>query len=354
LKKMTTRLSLLLLMAVLCIINLARAQDANPTSTLAARHYETGKSLPGLRETSISLPARGRFSRSSVTRAKHGPWTGTLAVQLVKRPELNRRQVKIIFDAISLSTSPLLAASDNSTAIRVRADDAVQDLRRRALAAFPKNEVVDLFDNVNDEQSEQEIFKKYSDLSALPLKARRVSFRSTSADQKSGLWRTHFVLYFIKHPELNEWQKEIIVDALLLTTREYFAVPSSSPDWKAKVREPARLLERQIAVAFSIEEAANIFATLGDNTEAAQAGPSVAGSALLKSINYQPVSDSGPYQRSSRFSSQDFEFEQSNSCGCNTDSDFCPMWKFCAANSCNSSQSGCGFAWNHPCNGVCR
>lgn len=345
--KMTTRISLFLLIAVLCTITLASAQDVILTSAPTAHHNAADEALP--RSKDSSDPAG--FSGSSVNRAMPGPWTFHLVAQLVKRPELNRRQMEIILDAISVSTSGPFAASSDTGAINAKAN-ALQDLRRRALVVFPKNEITDLFDNVNNAQSDQEILKKYYDLSALQLKGRKASFRRASANEKSVLWRTHFVLYFIKHPELNESQKEIILSAMSLATPDYFAVPSSSPDWKAKVRQPSRSLENKILAAFPVEEAAKIFATLGDNTEAAIHGPYSPTPVLLKSVNYEPLDESGTYLQwtHTRFT----QAVPENACTCSTVSDFCPIWSVCRSNGCSETQSGCGALWSYPCNGGCQ
>lgn len=321
--KMTTRLSLLLLIAVLCTITLASAQDATLTPTWTAHHNEAS-------------PASGSFSEGSVNRVMPGPWTFHLVAQLVKRPELNRQQVQIILDAISLSSSDLFAASGDGGVINAKANDALQDLRQRALAVFPKNEIPSLFDNLNGGRSEQEILKKYYDLSALQLKGRKAFFRRASADNKSELWRTHFVLYLIKHPELNESQKETIVAAMSLATPDYFAVTSKSRDWKTKVRQPSRSLENKINAAFPLEEAEKIFATLGDKPD----GPNSLSPDLLKSVDYKPVGFS--------------QAVPENNCSCSTVSDYCPIFSFCRAGGCSETQSGCGTLWDYPCNGSCQ
>lgn len=338
-------------MAVLCIINLARAQDVTPTSAPAGRHFETSEPRPWL-----ALTAAGGSAGSSVNKVQPGPWTIQLVGRLAKHPELNRRQLQILLDAISLSSSEFFAASANTPAIRVKADNAVQGLRQRALAAFPKNEVDNLFGYVAVQQAEQEIVRKYYELSSLPLKGRKAAYKIASASDKSGLWRTHLTFSLLRHPEFNEWQKEIILAGMLLTTPDYFDVSSNSPDWKLKVREPSHALERQIAVAFSREDAASIFATLGDNTESAKRGPANAGSALLSSINHKTFSDPRSYRQwtPSRYSSQDIELEQqSGACQCSTSSDYCPIWGYCRPGVCQM-QSGCGTFWSYPCNGVCR
>lgn len=308
--KMTTRLSVLLLIAVLCTITLASAQDGTLTLTRTAHHNEASP-------------------EGSVNRGMPGPWTFHLVAQLVKRPELNRQQVQIILDAISLSSS-------DGGVTNAKANDALQDLRQRALAVFPKNEIPNLFDNLNGDRSEQEILKKYYDLSALQLKGRKAFFRRASADNKSELWRTHFVLYLTKHPELNESQKEIILAAMSLATPDYFAVTSKSPDWKTKVRQPSRSLENKIMAAFPLEEAEKIFATLGDRTD----GPNSLSPDLLKSVDYKPLALS--------------QVVPENNCSCSTVSDYCPIFSFCRAGGCSETQSGCGTLWSHPCNGGCQ
>ena len=204
----------------------------------------------------------------------------------------------------------------------------------------------------HDGQAEQEILKNYYELSALTLKGRKASFRRASANNKSSLWRTHFALYLINHPELDERQKEVILAAMSLATPEYFGVRSSSPDLKAKVRERERSLENQIFAAFPAEEAVKIFATLGGNTQAANPGPGSPSPVLLKSIDYKPLGDSGPYQQWTITPISQVVPE--NSCSCSTASDYCPIWSICRAGGCSETASGCGTLWNHPCNGTCQ
>ena len=173
--------------------------------------------------------------------------------------------------------------------------------------------------------------KMYYAISTLPVGEAKASFRNASSNDKSELWRTHLALSLVKRPELNERQKRIILSAMSLATAEFFEVRSSDPAWKAKVREPLRSLEEQIANAFSRKDALKIFATLSDDTESANCITTYPGSVLLKNINYQR----GP-------------------CGCSTDSDWCPISGYCSKTHCNPTQSGCGTLWSYPCNGDCR
>jgi hypothetical protein len=252
----------------------------------------------------------------------------------VKR-ELNDRQLRIILDALLNSDINVLPS-----------------LRRRALAAFPKKEAADLFANIAGGKADDDLLRMYFDVSALPLKERKATFRNASSTSKSDLWRTHLALFLVKDPKLNEWQKEIILTAISLVSPAYFEVQSNSPAWKEKVRTPLRSLEQEILDAFSFEDGAKIFATLGDD---AQAAKRTLGSFMLSNINYKQFSGSGPYndRTHNRFASQDMLAER-GPCDCSLDSDWCPISGYCNASTCSSTQSGCGTFWSYPCNGVCR
>jgi hypothetical protein len=190
----------------------------------------------------------------------------------------------------------------------------------------------------------------YYDLSALSLRKRKAAFRNAEPNVKSNLWRTHLALFFVKR-ELTDWQKEVICTAMSLATPGYFRVRSTDPDWEIKALQTTYWLEQQIFNAFSLDDAAKIFATLGDDGESARSSASV----LLKNINYKPLSDSGPYKQwaHSRGSWQDMELERSN-CSCSMQSDYCPLWSGCSSSSCNTTQDGCGTFWDYPCTGACR
>lgn len=174
--------------------------------------------------------------------------------------------------------------------------------------------------------------KMYHALSTLPVREAKAVFRNASSNDKSALWQTHLALFLVKHPELNERQKKIILAAMSLATPEFFERRPSDTAWKTKVRDPLRSLEEQIASAFSRKDAVKIFATLDDDTEFANCSATYAGPVLLKNINYQ----------------------RAPSCTCSTKSDWCPISGYCSSTSCSPTDSGCGTFWSYPCNGDCR
>jgi len=294
-------------------------QSATSASSTVAWSYGTGSLPQPYREISaVAITDPGTLFKALPARDKSLLTRVYLSLQLVRHPDLDQRQVRIILDAISLS-SP---------------------------------EASTLFANVAIGKAEEDILRMYYDISALPLKKRKASFRNASAKNKSDLWRTQLALFLARHPELNQRQQDVILSAMSLATPDYFEVRSSDPAWNEKVQVPSRSLEEQIVRAFVLTDAAKIFATLGDEEKSANSSRSV----LLKSINYKPLSDSGPFKEwaHSRFAGQDFALEQS-ACQCSTASDYCPAWGYCRDGNCTPTESGCGTLWSYPCNGAsCR
>jgi hypothetical protein len=278
-------------------------------------------------------------------------WKIHLALRLATR-EWNRKQAQVILDALSLSSAESLAASSHGPSNK--ADATVQALRQRARAAFSKKEATDLFTHIAGAKADDDVLNMYFDLSALPLKERKASFRGASPKNQSGLWRTQLALVLVARPDLNEWQKQIILSAMSLVTPAFFEVRANDPAWNTKVLVPLRALEEQILAAFSFDDAAKIFARLGDDSEAALRTRS--GAVLLSSIKYHRLSDSGPYNDRSRnrLAAQDM-WAGSGTCECSTDSDWCPISGYCNGTNCSPTSSGCGTVWAYPCNGAsCR
>jgi hypothetical protein len=347
--KKFSRLLVLLLIAVSCNVMFASAQESAASISPGVVPAYGTRELPQKRRQIpvVSFPDPRTFFRGSHASDKSTLWKLHLALQLVKHRELDQRQVRIILDAISLSSPEFFTTTTHGPTKKSKADKDLGSLRRRALGAFTNKQAVELFGNIVDAKDEADILKMYYDLSALPLKKRKASFRNALADDKSDLWRTHLALFLVKRPELNDWQKAIILAAMSLATPEFFAIRSTDSDWKAKVRDPSRYLEAQILNVFSFEDGAKIFATLGEDAELAQSSVSV----FLKSINYTP----GPYKQwtPNKFDNQEMALDR-GTCQCSTDSDWCQMSSSCDGGNCNPTQSGCGTLWSYPCNGGCQ
>jgi hypothetical protein len=344
---MKTSLSLLLMLLWTSTSASAHEFAASTTVTLATG-YSSGPLKKYRPISAVPIRDPRNFFRASGPREQSLLWRVHLALQLVKYPQMNARQVRVILDAISLG-SPEFFASHDKPAKRSQVDHALQALTQRARRAFSQSQAAELFSKVPGKTAD-DILRMYYDISALPMKKRKASFRNASSNDKSDLWRTHLALFLIKRSDLSARQTEVILSAMSLATPEHFDVQSSDPSWKVKVRDPLRLLEAQIVSAFSLEEATKIFATLGDDADLAKSNASV----LLRSINYKLTSDSAPLKQwtYNRFQDQGVELERNGPCQCSTVSDWCPLSSACTGGECTSTQSGCGTLYSYPCNGA--
>ena len=250
-------------------------------------------------------------------------------------------------DAIS---SPEFSAASNSLVQTNNMDPTFQAFKHRALSAFNRNEVSEIFGKVGFRKSQGELLQNYNEISTLPMKQRKASFRNASARKKSEFWKTQLALYLAMHPELNDGQKEIILVAMSLVPPQWFEIPSDDPSWKVRVEEPLREFESRILAFFSKEEGARIFATLGD-PETSVRGFDQGGSISSQIISYVHTNASDTY-RLNRFveQGQDIEIERSGDCVCSSQSDWC--WNYCGGSGCNHTTSGCGTFWSYPCNGA--
>ena len=154
---------------------------------------------------------------------------------------------------------------------------------------------------------------------------------------KSELWKTHLKSYLSKHPNLTEKQKEAIQNTITFLTPQLFNVPPGTPDFQTKVQEPLQRLAQQLIEVFSPKVVQELLEVLG--------GPEPAQQSI------QPISlalKSG--SRSALYPN----------CTCATMSDTCSFWYgqgwFCEFGGpliCAFTDSGCGFLWLSPCDGIC-
>lgn len=329
---------------------LGRTQQSTISpSILLARSDATRGCVQEYREASANpLSDPRNFFRDSSDREKTLLWKLRLAFQLDRQPKLNKRQVQVILDAISLSYPTFLTAFDN----REEKASGEDSLRRRALAVFSRHELTELFANTVAGSNDEDLLTTYYDVSRLALRERKAYFKKAPSINKSDLWRTQLALTLIDHPELNEHQKEVILAAMSLATRDHFDIRPSNANWPAKVRA-LRALEQQIIIAFPFTQAAKIFATLGAEEETAKRPVDDSGSVWMSRVDYKIISDSGPYAKrtSSLLNMQDMELERS-ACQCSSESDWCHWGGYCRGGDCSPTQSGCGTLWSYPCNGA--
>lgn len=141
----------------------------------------------------------------------------------------------------------------------------------------------------------------YSALSALPVSARRDTFRAMANEQRSEMWHTHLAKALSRN--LTTEQRDIIARAIALATPEFFA-------------HHGNLDSLTIKDTFTGKDAREIFTQLG-----------------------------GPEPRS-------HHAIVSPSCECSHSSDYCST--NCFGNGCTVSEYGCGTLWVYSCDGLCR
>lgn len=141
----------------------------------------------------------------------------------------------------------------------------------------------------------------YSALSALPMSARRDTFRAMTNEQRSEMWRMHLAKALSRN--LTTEQRDIITQTIALATPEFFV-------------HHGNLDSLGIKDSFTGKEARELFAQLG--------GP--------EPKNHHAV--------------------MAPECQCSHASDQCGL--SCFGNGCQVSEYGCGFLWVYSCDGLCR
>jgi hypothetical protein len=208
--KNSRQLLIFLALGVVSAIGLANAQEQSDVNRAQVLKVDSTDRILAekYREVSpLAVLERLSVSKSVSATDKNTFWRVHVALYLVKRPNLNKSQRRIILDALFMAS---LAITTNDFSETAEKNEALHSLRQRARKAFRKNEVAEIFANIGDRKAEDDLLQKYKDISALPMKKRKDVFRKASAKDKSDLWKTHLALYLVKHPELNEWQKETV------------------------------------------------------------------------------------------------------------------------------------------------
>jgi hypothetical protein len=142
--KMTTRLTFLLLVAVLFVVTFGSTQDASTTATIFAARDDAGGSLNlTLNETKASF-------RNASSNTKSQLWRTHLALYLVNHPELNERQKKVISSAISLATPQFFETRSNDPDWKAKVQEPLRSLEEQAISTFSLNDATKIFATLHD------------------------------------------------------------------------------------------------------------------------------------------------------------------------------------------------------------
>jgi hypothetical protein len=229
---------------------------------------------------------------------------------------LTRDQQNIVIETLALISPQLFNPPDpNNPNGRATTLERVDQLRRRGLQVFTKDEAAEIFSAIGGTQ-DSEALRKYSQLSELSKSDRKASFNLMGADQKASLWRVHFGLSLARHPEWTDQQRSVVLEAIAMVTPELYKIPKDSK-WTRLVDEPARLLTQKALLVFSKQE----------------------GAALLSELGFPEQAKSNHARR------------PNGSCACSLESDWCSHQ--CISAECMVLTWGCGTLALYACNGTC-
>jgi hypothetical protein len=204
----------------------------------------------------------------------------------------------------------------------------------------------------------------YEDISALPLALRKGYFRSTSATNRSDLWKIHLALQLAKQPDLNSAQQGIILEAIALATPELFNTSRDAA--RAATSEAVQSLRKRAPEVFSKRQMAEIFFTLGnggcrscsDSELQNEVGRNVGiKSARTQLASFERGSNTGhasdlPVGLAALGVAPFSSARVPPDCSCNMSS--CHGWgyDYCGKNNgCTRTSWGCGLFWLDECSG---
>ncbi|HEX8395897.1 MAG TPA: bacteriocin fulvocin C-related protein [Pyrinomonadaceae bacterium] len=254
-----------------------------------------------------------------------------LAMQLVKRPNLNQEQKDVILEAISMITPESYADNIEKRSI---AQQKTTSLQQTSSLVFSKKEVFEIFASLGGDNTDIQLLEKYQQITApIYQNERRGEFSKASAQEKSNIVRLHFASQIAKR-FLNREQLNFISEAISIVSPEFYSAVKGTPEWaKNKViQESAK--ERTLNF-FSKEDAFNIFASLGGKSCAERKNT-----------------------KSNTSNSEDPIEESKENCGCHYADDWCGTWsggtKRCHIGGCETTLFGCGYGMWNECDGLCK
>ncbi|HSE15580.1 MAG TPA: bacteriocin fulvocin C-related protein [Pyrinomonadaceae bacterium] len=247
-------------------------------------------------------------------------WRVHLALYITQRPNLTRDQQNVVLDTLAFASPQLFTAPNPGDAgWRTRVHEQMDQLRRRGLQLFDKEEAAEIFAMVGQRQQEADVLRKYLSLSEFKRTDRKAAFANMSAQDKANLWHVHLALNLAQHSEWNEQQRSIVLETAAMVTAKLYEIPKG-PQWTTLVDEPARVLVQKALLVFSRSQAVALFVELGGSEPSAH-------------HKAKPAASPSP-------------------CDCSHESDWCVSYD-CYSNNCKSSIDGCGFLGFYPCTGLC-
>jgi hypothetical protein len=242
-------------------------------------------------------------------------WRLHLGLYLTRNPSFSRDQQSIVLETLTLIAPKLFNPPDpNKLNERSKTLEQVDQLKRRGLQIFSKDEAAELFSAIGGPQ-DGEAVRKYTQLSELSRGDRKASFNLMGAEDKATMWRVHFGINLARHPEWTDQQLAVVLEAIAMVRPELYKIPKDAK-WASLVDEPARVLAQKALIVFSKTEGAALFSELGFAEQA-------------KSNHRRPTEH----------------------CSCSSESDWCA--RQCLSTECTVMTWGCGTLGLYACNGTC-
>jgi len=208
------------------------------------------------------FPERLRSMQGFSATERSQVWRLHLGLFLARNPTLTRDQQGIVIEALQLTTPKLFVTPEpNNPTWRSQVVEPVENLRRRGLQIFSRDEIVQIFGEVAGPQ-DLELLEKYAQFSRLNKDDRKTRFNQISPREKSELWRVHFGLNLARHPEWNDQQRSLVLEAIGIASPTLYQIPKDK-NWNRLVDEPIRLFTNRALIVFSQEKGAALFVELG-------------------------------------------------------------------------------------------
>lgn len=108
--------------------------------------------------------------------------------------------------------------------------------------------------------------QNYINISSLAIAEQKKFFNTISAKERSDLWKVHFALFLVKHPDLSKEQRDVFLDTLSIFTPEIYKISPDSPNVKPETIQSLQNLIIRAMPLFSKPEVAELFVNLGGGT----------------------------------------------------------------------------------------
>ena len=180
------------------------------------------------------------------------------ALQLVKRPNLNKEQRTFISEAIS-KTSAELYNRESPEKARL-AGEISQEFENRALGLFPQKEAFEILAALYaDKDADVALLQKYEQLLQSGMQMRKRLVSEMPMTERVTIWKTQLAFH-LAASSLNKEQKEFIVE-IMPNIQSIFEASSNLP--KDEQNKYLENLESDMFSVFTKMEAFAIFMELG-------------------------------------------------------------------------------------------